>query len=69
MIKIECKVQVIDWENAATATTNKTPTVVVRNHWNNDNRVVLKIDDGPEVTVIGRDLITAIENAMRTNRF
>ena len=67
MISVECKVQVYESQNPPS--TNKMPIVTVRNHWNYTERVVIRIDDGTEVTVVGRDLITAIENAMRTNRF
>ena len=67
MISVECNVQVHQSQNPPS--TNKMPSVTVRNHWNHNDRVVIRIDDGTEVTVIGRDLIAAIENAMRTNRF
>ena len=67
MISVECNVQVHQSQNPPS--TDKMPSVTVRNHWNHNDRVVIRIDDGTEVTVIGRDLIAAIENAMRTNRF
>lgn len=39
-------------------------TLTVRNHWNRNDRVHLEIE-GKDYIFIGRDLIVAIENAMR----
>lgn len=39
--------------------------VCVKSHWNYSDRVHILID-GVEVIVVGSDLITAIQNCMRT---
>lgn len=67
-----CKVQV---QNPDTTKLNDPKAVVaVCNHWSRDRYVVLKLNDaalkiheGAYITVNGRDLITAIENAMKIN--
>ncbi len=40
-------------------------TISINSHWNNDNRVVLRVGRHT-FTVIGEDLKAAIDNAMNT---
>lgn len=40
--------------------------MAVHSHWNSKQKVVIEID-GKQVTVLGYDLIAAINNAMNTN--
>lgn len=42
-------------------------SIVVRNHWNLDDRVVLVVD-GKEHVVLVADLRNAIDNAVRAHR-
>lgn len=67
MIKVECKVQIQndDYDKL----NDPKALVVVTSHWNYDSYVILKVNDGEEVTVYGRDLIIAVENSMRSKRF
>ena len=66
-IKVECTVQVLELGRKEIPPSNEQPKILVRNHWNRSQLVVLKIGD-QDYTVNGRDLITAIENAMRSNQ-
>ena len=45
------------------------PVITIKNHWNRTEMIVIRIDDGPEVTVLARDLRAAIENCINTARF
>lgn len=65
-IKVECAVQVLESTEAQRG--NEQPKITVRNHWNRDQLVVLRVGD-QEYTVNGYDLIVAIQNAMRTRRY
>ena len=59
-IDVTCKVQTYD-------TPQKAP-IRVHSHWHDGNMVELEIVGvGERYTVVGKDLITAIENAMNTN--
>ena len=42
------------------------PQIKVHSHWNTKRYVELEVD-GKRYTVVGQDLITAVENAMHTN--
>ncbi len=42
------------------------PRIKVHSHWNTKRHVELEVD-GKRYTVVGQDLITAVENAMHTN--
>jgi len=44
----------------------KSPYMLVESHWNHNEQVILKIGK-KSITVIARDLETAIENATNTN--
>ena len=58
MIKVTCHIE--DYSDP------KMPSIKVHNHWNTKRMVELEVD-GKRYTVVGEDLITAIENAMNTN--
>lgn len=44
-----------------------TEIVMIKSHWNDEDRVHIIIGS-KDLIILGRDLITAIENAMRTGR-
>lgn len=58
MIKVTCQLQ--DYSDPAM------PSIKVHSHWPSRQQVELEVD-GKRYTVDGRDLITAVENAMHTN--
>ena len=67
MIKVSQQIEVYE-ENDKDIPLNKRRYLGVESHWNRNERVILEF--GKErITVIGRDLATAIENAMNINRF
>ena len=57
MIKVKSEVRCYDDANE--------PKILVSSHWNSQRLVVVEVD-GKKYNVLGRDLITAVENAMRT---
>ena len=59
-IKVTCEVQTYD--NSAK------PSIRVHSHWFDDKQVEIEVD-GKRYTVVGKDLITAIEDAMSVNRW
>lgn len=67
-IKVECTVPVHELNGKDVSPGNEQPKIIVRSHWNRDRFVVLRIGD-QEYTVTGRDIITAIENAMRSSHY
>ena len=48
---------------------SKKPKLVVKNHWNRNEFVVLQIDEGKIITVLAKDLRAAIDNATNSARF
>lgn len=42
--------------------------IIVSNHWNNSKMVNI-FTEGRKITVVANDLITAIQNAVNTNKF
>ena len=56
-VKVTCEIDTYDEP--------RKPAVRIDAHWNDDSMVVIKFD-GKSFTVVGRDLITAIENCQRT---
>ena len=58
MVRVTC--QLDDYSQPAK------PTIRVHNHWNSKRFVELEVE-GKRYTVLGRDLITAVENCMNTN--
>ena len=60
MIRVTCDVQTYD--------DPAKPHIRVHSHWYDDKRVVVEVN-GERYTVIGKDLITAIEDAMCVNRW
>lgn len=66
-IKVECAVSVSEVDGTDVSLNSEQLKLIVRSHWNRDELVVVWIG-GQEYTVTGRDLIVAIENAMRSNR-
>lgn len=66
-IKVACEVPVYEVEGDDDSDVTDKVVVTVKSHWNMSDRVVLVIsNEGKEVTVIGKHLVEAIENAMRT---
>ena len=62
VIKVICKVQTYDTPQKA--------SINVHSHWMYNDMVELEIVGVDErYTVVGKDLITAIENAMNTNKW
>ena len=45
------------------------PTLIIREHWNIRNYVVIQGTDGKEYTVYADDLKRAIENSQNAHRF
>lgn len=60
MIKVTCELK--DYSEPVK------PEIRVHSHWNYNDLVELEVK-GERYTVNGRDLITAVENAMKTHRF
>ena len=48
---------------------SKKPKLVVKNHWNRSEFVVLQIDEGKIITVLAKDLKAAIDNSTNSARF
>lgn len=72
MIKVQNEVEIyeIDGSDKFPKVGEKAPKpVIVESHWNIDRFIVLKVDGAKAMTVLGRDLIQAVQNAMATNRF
>ena len=67
MIKVKQTVEIYE-ENDAEVPIGTNKSIEVESHWNWNERVILVIGRR-RITVIGEDLITAIQNAMNTNRF
>jgi hypothetical protein len=66
MIKVSQQIRVYE-ENDKEIPLGQQRHISVESHWNWNERVILEI--GKErITVIGRDLKVAIDNAMNTNR-
>lgn len=59
-IKVTCEVQTYD--------TPAKPSIRVHSHWFNDAQVEIEVK-GERYTVVGKDLITAVEDAMCVNRW
>lgn len=60
MINVECEVKSYDAQ--------ADNIVIVKNHWNDRDMVVIKIGD-VKVQVKGSEMKAAIDNAMNTRRF
>lgn len=67
MIKIKQTIEIYE-ENDEQVPMGINKSMGVESHWNRDERVILVVGKR-RITVIGQDLITAIQNAMNTNRF
>lgn len=65
-IDVMSKVQIYETDGEESSTGLEYPMVTVKSHWNDDRMVIIRVDKGHEVTVLGRHLLTAVENAMRT---
>jgi len=67
MIKVSQSVEVYErYDKEVPVGTNC--SIRVESHWNINRRVILVIS-GERLTVIGSDLITAIQNAMNSNPY
>lgn len=64
MIRVECEVTIYEKDGKSTTIADREQFDVV-SHWNQNAWVCIHIGD-IAVTVNGKDLITAIENAMNT---
>lgn len=67
MIKVKQTVEIYE-ENGKEIPIGTNKSIRVESHWNRDESVIL-VFGRKHITVIGQDLITAINNAMNTNRF
>jgi len=67
MIKVKQEIEIYE-ENDEEVPIGIDKSLSVESHWNWNERVILRLGKR-RITVIGRDLITAIQNAMNTNRF
>jgi len=67
MIKVKQTVEIYE-ENDVEVSIGTSKSLGVESHWNHNERVILGFGE-KRITVVGRDLITAIQNAMNTNRF
>lgn len=65
MIKVMSEVTI--YQQNGKDTIVERPVVQVKSHWNKPDFVDIKIND-VEVTVLARDLKSAIDNATNTNR-
>jgi len=43
-------------------------SIIVKSHWNDTNKIVILVE-GCAVTVLAKDLIAAVENAVNTGKF
>ena len=67
MIKVSQQIPIYE-ENDKEIPLRQQRFMGIESHWNWNERVILEI--GKErITVLGRDLKTAIDNAMNSNRF
>lgn len=66
MIKVSSQVTI--YEMNGKETTIERPRLVVKSHWNNEDFVILIFED-KEITVTAKDLVAAITNATRINRW
>ena len=62
MIKVVCEVR--EYPDSS----QEYATLIVRNHWTDDKKVVLELG-GNKYTFIASDLKEAISNAQKTNRW
>lgn len=63
-IKVRCEVPVYEVNGEETKTLSQ-PQLIVESHWNRSQMVVLTIGN-EKVTVLGDDLVAAIQNAERS---
>lgn len=66
MINVKNEVKVYEIDNREVDL--QTNSIQVLNHWNENEKIVLAIDD-KSYTVSAYDLLTAIENARNVNRY
>ena len=65
LVSVRCDVLILEHEGEPIAPGAVPDVITVRSHQLNDDRVRIQVSCGRIVTVRGRDLVTAIENAMR----
>lgn len=65
---IDCENKIKIYERNGSKTDIDAQPLIIRNHWNEDSKVVLYLK-GEEITVSAADLKTAIENAINVHRY
>jgi hypothetical protein len=56
-------VRVYEWDGEEKPKGQTIDKLTVKSHWNRGDLIVIRISGCPEVTVVARDLITAIKSA------
>lgn len=65
-IRVMCKVNAHEIDGKEVGIQENLQSVLVENHWNWIDRVVITLPQGDSVTVSGSQLLLAVKNAMRT---
>lgn len=65
MIEVSCAIRAFPEINEGSTGIN---SIIVKNHWNDPEKIVILVE-GCAVTVLAKDLIAAIENAVNTGKF
>lgn len=65
MIEVSCGIRAFPEINEGNTGIN---SIIVKNHWRDHDKIVILVE-GCAVTVLAKDLIAAIENAVNTGKF
>jgi hypothetical protein len=70
MIKVENYVRCYEIEGRdMTIIENPSPVLILRSHWNLQDRVEIETPEGRKYTVLIKDVVAALTNAGNTARF
>lgn len=66
-MKVKCEVKIYEVDDLECPVSDSR-SVSVESHWSDSDMVVLQIESGQMVSIVGKDLLLAIENCLNVRR-